>query len=220
LSGAARFGRISDGVAQAFRARTAQGARMKLRALLPLAAAFAASVAPPFALAADAPKDALCPRAVPKLVAFTDAGASNDVAKIAAAAQAAADAYQACATDSSVSAPIEPAVNYDKVRRAQFLVVVGRADAAAGKTAEAMAALRDARSTADDVAQWQPSSMSYSTSNRTSGTSSDRNGDRNGSRYRESAVQIRAAADQALESLKAGPPAGSSPSPGPSPAAR
>ncbi len=166
--------------------------------------------------AADAPKDALCPRAVPKISAFNDAAAAGDGAKIAAAAQAAADAYQLCAVDAQVATSIEPAVNYDKTRRAQFLVVVGRADAAVGKPAEALAALHTARTVADEVYTWLPSSTSYTTSNRTSGTSSDRNGDRVGSRYRDSAHQIQAAADAELAKLE---PAGAAPAPSASPQA-
>lgn len=168
------------------------------------------------ARAADVPKDALCPRAVPKVSAFNDAAAGGDGAKIAAAAQAAADAYALCAVDAQVATSIEPAVNYDKTRRAQFLVVVGRADAAVGKPAEALAALRTARAVADEVYTWLPSSTSYTTSNRTSGTSSDRNGDRVGSRYRDSAHQIQAAADAELAKLE---PAGAAPAPSASPQA-
>ncbi len=171
--------------------------------------------APP-ARAADALKDALCPRAVPKLSAFNDAAAAGDGAKIAAAAQAAADAYQLCAVDAQVATSIEPTVNYDKTRRAQFLVVVGRADAATGKPAEAVAALRTARTVADEVYTWLPSSTSYTTSNRTTGTSSDRNGDRVGSRYRDSAHQIQAAAEAELAKLE---PAGAAPVPSASPQA-
>lgn len=166
------------------------------------------------ARAADPPRDALCPRAVPKLVAFNDAGATGDPAKIAAAARAAADVYQLCATDAQLVTSIEPTVNYDKTRRAQFLVVAGRADAVAGKPAEAAAALHGARALAAEVADWLPSSASYTTSNRTSGTSSDRNGDRKGSRYQDAARQIVAAAEAELAKLG---PASASPAASPSP---
>ena len=181
-------------------------------AVLAMAVAVLAPSAP--ARAADAPRDTLCPRAVPKLVAFNEAGATGDPAKIALAAYAAAEVYQLCATDAQLVTSIEPAVNYDKTRRAQFLVVAGRADAVAGKPAEAAAALRGARALAAEVADWLPSSTSYTTSNRTSGTSSDRNGDRKGSRYRDVAHQIQAAAEAELAKLG---PTSASPAASPSP---
>ena len=174
---------------------------------------------PHAATAADvAPTDMVCPRAVPKIVALNDAATSKDVAKIAAAARGVADAYQVCTSDAQVAkgVAVEPTVNYDKTRTAQYLVVVGRALAASGKPAEAVTALKNARHLADEVATWQPESQTWHASQTSGGpgaasddpgpsgggNSAARNTDRNGSRYKEAAVQIRAAADGELATLQ------------------
>ncbi len=171
--------------------------------------------------AAEAYSDTLCPAAVPKVVAFTEAGAGNDGVKIRAAAKAAADAYRRCAADaqSTVNVAWEPTVNYDKTRAAQFLVVAGRVGAATGDQAGAAADLRQARALAQDVAEWQPQSQSYTMSNGPAGNAAGRNSDRNGSRYKPQATDIMKAADAELAKLSA--PAMSSPSgPATSPAPR
>src|ERR1700734_3239888 len=97
---------------------------VKLRTILTIAFSLGAIAgANAVATAAPAlPPETICPRAVPKIVAFTDAVATNDAAKIAAAARAAADTYQLCAADaqSSVNVAVEPTVNYDKTRQAQY----------------------------------------------------------------------------------------------------
>ena len=179
------------------------------------------------AAAQGSPADALCPRAVPKLAAFNDAKASNDMAKIAVAVRAIADAYELCASEAQVTkgVAVEPTVNYDKTRAAQYLVVEGRALAAGGNTADAIAALKKARHLADDVAIWQPESQAWHASATTGGPGPDsgaaapgappasagggneahRNTDRGGSRYKDAAVEIRAAADMELKKLE--PPA-------------
>lgn len=179
-----------------------------------VAASMVAAAAP--ALAGTASADTICPRAVPKLVAFNDAAASKDIAKIAAAARGAADAYSLCASDASVAkgVAVEPAVNYDKTRAAQYLVVLGRALAANGNATEATTALKNARQYADEVFGWQPDAQKWHASQTTGGTGHGdlppdaaggnmavRNSDRDGSRSKETARQIRAAADEALEAL-------------------
>lgn len=173
--------------------------------------------ASPPAFAADAPSDVACPRAVPKLIAFNEASASSDAAKIAAAARDAADAYRTCASNSSVNVPVEPTVNYDKTRAAQFLVVLGRAQVASGNTVDGAKSLKDARGLASEVAEWVPSAQSYSRT-MAGETSSARNTDRNPSRYKSTAIEIRDAATQELAKLAA-PTAGTSPVPAATPAA-
>lgn len=160
--------------------------------------------------------DTLCPRATPRVDAFTETAKTNDPAKIAAAAKSVADAYLACWNDAKVRAAIEPIANYDETRMAQFLVVTGRASAAAGKTAEAVQAFKDARTYANDVAEWIPSAQSVHSSSGLGGNSSARNTDRQPSRYREAAVAVRSDAIAELAKLTGGTP---SPGPGASPAA-
>jgi hypothetical protein len=105
-------------------------------------------------------------------------------------------------------------VNYDKSRAAQFLVVEGRALAAAGKTADAVAALTTARRLADDVATWQPEAQTWHASSTTGGpvagddpgpqsggNTAAHSTDHGGSRYKTAAVEIRTAADDALAKL-------------------
>lgn len=161
-----------------------------------IAAAAPASAAPPFS-------DTMCPRAVPHVVAFNDAAAANDAVKIRAAAHGAADAYRACASaaQATPNLAIEPIVNYDKTRAAQFLIVAGRLDAASGDAKGAATALNDGRSLARDVVEWQPQSLSYTMSNGGAGNSSSRNSDRNGSRYKSAALEIVASAEQELAKL-------------------
>jgi hypothetical protein len=191
---------------------------MRIQSLVLVAVAATALAAPNAAAAADlAPTDAVCPRAVPKIVAFNDAATSKEVAKIAAAARALADAYQLCASDAQVTkgVAVEPTVNYDKTRAAQYLVVEGRALAASGNAVEAATALKSARHFADDVATWQPESQTWHATNigggpgtgpsdgppSSGGNSAARNTDRNGSRYKDAATQIRTAADEELAKL-------------------
>lgn len=182
-----------------------------------VAAANGAATAAP-----SGPSDTICPRAVPKIVAFTDAVATNDAAKIAAAARAAADTYQLCAADaqSSVNVAVEPTVNYDKTREAQYLVVAGKALLASGNDTDGVSTLKTARKLADDVAGWQPSSIAFNSTNHAGHATGDsggpadasttqRNADRNGSRYKAAAIEIRDAADAALIRPQAAQPAAS-----------
>jgi hypothetical protein len=192
---------------------------MRLRTLVCVAIAASAIAAAHPAAAAPLPTDQMCPRAVPKIVALNDAAASLDKGKIATAARGAADAYSVCASEAQVAkgVAIEPTVNYDKTRAAQYFVVVGRALAASGNTAEAGAALKTARQYADDVIGWQPESISWHASQTsggpvagegmapTGGNTAARNPDRDGSRYKDVARQILSAADQELAKLGLAP---------------
>jgi hypothetical protein len=151
---------------------------------------------------ADAPySDLICPRAVPKVVQFKDASATNDLKKILAASRAAADAYKTCESEAVVRTYEEPYVNYDRTRAAQFMVVEGRALAATGARAEAIAVLRDAQTLADKVVEWQPQSQTYSASNGLAGNSAARDTDRSNSQYHDAAVQIVSAASDTLDKL-------------------
>jgi hypothetical protein len=192
---------------------------MRLQRFVCLAVAASALAATRPAIAETAVADPICPRAVPKLVAFNEAAASKDVAKITAAARSAADAYTLCASEAQVTkgVAVEPTVNYDKTRAAQYLVVLGRALAASGNAAEAGTALKSARTLADDVFGWQPDAQTWHASQTSGGVpggkpaddpglvgggnSAARNTDRNGSRYKEAARQIRTAADEELAKL-------------------
>jgi hypothetical protein len=198
---------------------------MRLQSLLCVAVALGVVATAVPAGAENAPADLMCPRAVPKLVAFNDAAAAKDVAKISAAARATAEAYELCASDAQVAkgVAVEPTVNYDKTRAAQFLVVEGRALAAGGNTVDAVAALKNARHLAEEVFVWQPESQSWHASattggvgpiggepaaappNAAGGNEARRNTDRGGSRYKEAAGQIRDAADAELKKLQATP---------------
>ncbi|HEV3088201.1 MAG TPA: hypothetical protein VGX96_13345 [Candidatus Elarobacter sp.] len=191
---------------------------MRPQSLLCVAVALGALAAARPATADTPPADTICPRAVPKVVAFNEAATSKDVAKITAAARSAAEAYQLCASDAQVAkgVAVEPTVNYDKTRAAQFMVVEGRALAATGNATDAVAVLKNARHLADDVFGWQPESQTWHASSTgggpsnsddagpsSGGNSAARNADRNGSRYREAAKAIRSAADDELAKLGA-----------------
>lgn len=159
--------------------------------------------AQPAAAAAPSFSDVMCPRAVGSVVAFNDAASINDVAKVRAAARAAAQAYRECASaaQATPNLALEPTVNYDKTRAAQFLIVAGRLDAASGDVKDASTALRDGRTMALEVVEWQPQQSSYTMSNGGAGNSASRNSDRNGSRYKDNAREIVTAADAELAKL-------------------
>jgi hypothetical protein len=168
----------------------------------------------PHVAGAEAPRDNLCSQAIPHLVDFQQASAGKDLAKIAAAARGAADAYQLCLSEAKTRTTEEPRWNYDRTRAAQFLVVEGRALAAIGDTKGAIQALQDARSLADDVVQWDGSGQTFSQSNNGSGYSTDRNTDRRGSQYKDAAKQVEAAALDELAKLNAPARRQASPAPG------
>lgn len=194
---------------------------MKLR---PVAfAVLAAALVPSFAAAAaPAHKDAWCPAAGGALDTLDSVTASNDPTKIGSAAHSIVDTYLGCAAEAQVAKNVEPAMNYDKTRAAQFQVVVARTLAAQGKTSDAIAAYREARKLAMDVAEWTPSSMSYTASNGLGGTSMSRNTSRGTSQYHDPAIQIRDAVDAELAKLGAGQgsaPANAAPAASPSAAA-
>ena len=144
--------------------------------------------------------DGLCPRALPKVDNFTAAAKASDVAKISEAAKEASDAFRLCMVDARITGPIEPRYNYDELRAAYFSTVQGRALVALGKPADAIAAFKDARSLANEVAEWKPDSNMWS-GNNISGTASGRNGDLRPSQYKDAALQIRIAAEAALAAL-------------------
>ncbi|MBV8369697.1 MAG: hypothetical protein JO036_12330 [Candidatus Eremiobacteraeota bacterium] len=182
------------------------------------AALFVCSAAVP-AAAADAPADLVCPRAVPKLVAFHDASATKDLAKILPAVREAADAYLTCLSEAKTRTYEEPYMNYDRTRAAQFLVVEGRVLALRGDTKSAVAVLEDAHDLAQQVVTWLPMSQTYiQSSNVHVGNSATRSTDRDGSRYQAEAKAVLAAADDELVKLDATPrrQASASPSPAPS----
>jgi hypothetical protein len=192
------------------------------------AAAGIAAVAATAVAASAAPlplSDPMCPRAVPRLAAFNEAAQSNDISRIAAAARSAADIYEQCAADARAQTgrflSVEPYVNYETTREAQFRVVEARALIANGDLAGGLRAMRDARRLADYVATWQPESMSWDSTNHSTMQNdpvirfSDASGvqhsmsfashvpDHDGSRYQTAALEIRAAADQLLGRIQA-----------------
>jgi hypothetical protein len=152
---------------------------------------------------ADTFSDQLCPRAVPKLIDFRDASATKDLKKISDASRAAAEAYKTCESEAVVRTFEEPYVNYDRTRAAQFMVVEGRTLAALGDTTRALETLRDARALADKVVEWQPQSQTYQQSSKAAGNAAARNTDLRASRYHDIALEIRGAADVALQELAA-----------------
>lgn len=200
---------------------------MLVSRLLVAALAATSVVALTPATAAAAFSDGLCPRAVPKVVALDDAAPTSDFTKISAAARDAAVAYQICTSEAQTTkgTAVEPTVNYDKTREAQFLVVEARALVAAGNPADALAPLKEARRLADDVATWQPGAQTWRASQNTGapgGNNADNTGlrggntayhssDRDGSRYKEAATEIRSSADELLTRVQARAPASPKP---------
>lgn len=173
---------------------------MKVWVVLCSLAVTAAAVAWQPVPAAAANGDDLCPRALPKIDEFTAAAKASDVAKISDSAAAAAEAFRLCMVDARISGPIEPRYNFDEMRAAYFVTVHGRALLAQGKRDDAIAAFKDARSLANEVAVWQPDSNAWSGNNIT-GTSSGRNSDLRPSQYKDAAIQIRTADEAALGTL-------------------
>jgi hypothetical protein len=169
---------------------------------------YALAVVPSIASAATpAYTDALCPGAVPDVTAFNNDALAKDYAKLVTDAQATANAYHICTVDARASTglPVEPTVNYDQTREAQFLVVLGKLQVATGKSADAVASFKTALALATDVAQWMPDAESWTASNGLGGNSSSRNTDRQPSQYKEAAVAIQAAANAELAKLGLGP---------------
>jgi hypothetical protein len=186
----------------------------RLAAVL-LAGAFSAALAP--TPAGAAPKDAYCPEAAAKVEAFSALATANDPAKIAAAAADAAEVYRGCALSATSVGNIEPAVNYDQTRVAQFEFAQARALLLLNKPTEAVRLFRDARMLADRVAAWTPSGMVYINSNRPGVSDSALNRDRKPSSYQKNALAIRDAADAQLAQLGASPEPSAQPAPSPSP---
>jgi hypothetical protein len=177
--------------------------------------AFALGGAP--ARAAEAIADPICPSAVPRLVALEDAGRSSDAKNMEKAAHAVVDAYTACYNNQKFNGRANPALqqewmNYDQTRIGQYLVIVGRTQAAQGKTAEAAASYKDAQSHVLDVIGWAP--MAQTIHGSSSGSAnSERTSDKNHSRWYETAVAVRDAASEEL--AKVAPAAPGQPTPKP-----
>jgi hypothetical protein len=204
--------------------------RMKYHGLL-LAAILGSSVLaviPIHARAADPTyTDTVCPRAVPKVTTFNGDAIAKNYAKLVDDAQAVVSAYRDCTTDARATAGLafEPTVNYDQTRTAQYLVVLGRLQAAAGNPVAAVTSLKSARALAGAVADWIPSAAagsaptapptnighmgmgmgSMAPSTVSVDTSAGHNSDRQPSRYKDAAVQIQVAADAELAKLGAAP---------------
>jgi len=162
--------------------------------------------------------DTLCPRAVPKVTTLnSDVVAKSDYTKLVDDARAVSDAYLNCTTDarSTFGIAYEPVINYDQTRTAQYLVVLGRLQAATGNVADAIASFKSAHTLAINVADWIPDAEVGSASNGLAGNSAGRNKDRQPSRYKDAAVQIKASAEEELAKLGAGPAPAPSSQPSP-----
>ncbi|HYZ16738.1 MAG TPA: hypothetical protein VE591_10065 [Candidatus Acidoferrum sp.] len=162
-----------------------------------------AIVVSPLRITAEPYKDVLCPAAAQSVTDFNAANVANDSSKTAAAARRAIDAYAGCAMNALSVGNIEPAVNYDHVRMAQFEYALAKVLAESGKDDEVVPHLQNARKLADEVATWVPSATNYINSNHAGVTGSGRNGNRSGSNYQQNAITIRDAADGVLRRLGA-----------------
>lgn len=159
-------------------------------------------------------QDAICSRAVPFVEAFTKANAAGNLTVVISSARDAISAYDACASESRLNGKVEPEVHYDQVRHAQFAFALARALSVEGNVTDAIAALKDARSAANDVAEWVTPSLSITGSNTAAGASGRRNV-RDRSQFAKNAEAVRDAADAELKKL--GATASPVPAPSPSP---
>lgn len=187
------------------------------RLLLACAVAFGASSLP--GIAAEKVSDAICPTAVPPMVAL-NAGDQTDPAKFFAAATTVIDAYKTCASTALSQGQTEPQGHYDQVKEAQFEILAARALVAQGRLADAKSLLSHARKLVDDVVNWRTGGLNYSASNNANvGNSTNRNSLSSlKSRFADAASDVRDAADADLKSLdKLMGSAGTNPSPSPSP---
>jgi len=161
-------------------------------------AALAASAEPtPEPLQTPAPIDKVCSRAPARIADFNAAAATYDLRKIAAAADRVVNAYHLCEMDwrlgtaHGTAQADEPGANYLVARQAQYLVVEGRCYGRLGDTAAALRIFRESDKLAEQVAEWQPSSV----------TLNGRNTDLGRSIYRPAALDIRAADDYEMQKL-------------------
>jgi hypothetical protein len=180
------------------------------------------------AAAEPAYTDTLCPRAVPKVTTFNNDAMAKSYAKLVDDAQAVVNAYHNCMTDARATTglSLEPMVNYNQTRTAQYMIVLGRLQAATGDLAAAIDSLKRARALATDVAEWLPSvgeagsapnpppsgagrmgmgmgSMGSMPNTPVDTSAAHGTGSHQPSRYRDAALQIQAAADGALAKLGA-----------------
>ncbi len=157
----------------------------------------AAPTPEPDALRTPAPVDKVCSRAPARIADFNAAAVTNDLRKIAAAADRVVNAYHLCEMDwrlgvgEASAKPDEPGANYLVARQAQYLIVEGRCYGALGDTAGALRAFRESDKLAELVAEWQPTSV----------TLNGRNVDRGRSIYRPAALEIRAAASYEIQKV-------------------
>jgi hypothetical protein len=151
----------------------------------------------PEPLHTPAPIDKVCSRAPARIADFNAAAATYDLRKIAAAADRVVNAYHLCEMDwrlgtaHGTAQADEPGANYLVARQAQYLIVEGRCYGALGDTAAALRSFREGDKLAEQVAEWQPSSV----------TLNGRNTDLGRSIYRPAALDIRAAADYEMQKL-------------------
>jgi hypothetical protein len=171
-------------------------------------AALAVGLSAP-AFAADPHADPFCPEAVGKTNAFIAAAKGNDPSEVAVAAHAVYDTYMSCAASAKLANAVEPAVNYDETRAAQYAFAEGRAFAAAGRKDEAVKALQISRKLSDSVVRWLPVPYAEHTSNIRGQSWTESNPDRRPSVYAPNAKDVRDAADAMLAKLGVAAPVAS-----------
>jgi len=169
--------------------------------------------AQPVSAQAKAFADPNCPGAVPSVKAIGAITDPSDAVKVADAASNVVRAYKDCAADALGSGAIEPKAHYAQTRAASYEVIYGRALLVQGKYDEAHAAFEDASKLSGLVADWVAPAYGYTNSNKNPETAAGINGGsintmgtehnsgQNKSQYRDSATEIRKAADAELAKL-------------------
>jgi|SRR5471030_1904244 len=148
--------------------------------------------------------DAICPSAVSPVKVLAAANSTNDPVKVSDAARNVVRAYNDCASTARTNGAVEPAMNYDEVRAAQYGVLLGRALYLQQNYDGAHAAFVDARRLSGEVTEWTPPSMEY-TNNEWLATSKNKGNIH--SQWRDTAVEISKAADAELAKLVPASPA-------------
>lgn len=157
-------------------------------------------------------KDPFCPAASDQIVRLGNVKGSDAKAVVDATGGVVA-AYRSCKLELESSGgrfSIEPKGHYATVRAAQFGVVLGRALAAQGRKADALAAFREARKDAASVAEWRYDPTAY-----INGTVGGDIRPKGPSVYRDQAEAVVTAADAEIAKLDGTAPA-ATPSPAPS----
>ncbi|HYW55095.1 MAG TPA: hypothetical protein VE826_14075 [Dongiaceae bacterium] len=171
-----------------------------LTAALLLAAAAVAQSAP----AGAAPggfSDVICPGATQYVMAAGKLRIDDAPERIYEAAQAAADAYTRCSKE-KLSDGFREAQHYADTRSSSFGVVAARALIAMNRLDEARRELVRSRTIAQQVVDWHMETEAYQSAD-VNGTAVTIPGDnRRRSMYRQSAQEIVASADQALEEVE------------------